>query len=60
LKSEAAEIWCTKMSGTAYGEWRRLLVPQLEFENATKAGVKTYAKLAARLRALNAYHFFNR
>ena len=28
LKSEAAQLWCEKMSGTRYGRWRYLFVPQ--------------------------------
>lgn len=60
LKSEAAEIWCKKMSGSRYGEWRYLLVPEQDFEHAVKAGVKTFAFLAKRLRALDAARVLTR
>ena len=34
LKSEAARLWCEKMSGTKYGQWRYLFVPQRKLEAA--------------------------
>ncbi len=37
LKSEAARLWCEKMSGTEYGQWRYLFVPQRKFEAALAA-----------------------
>jgi type III restriction enzyme len=49
LKSEAATLWCEKMSRTAYGHWRYLFVPQRKFEASIVAGVKSLADLAASL-----------
>jgi SOS-response transcriptional repressor LexA len=46
LKREAAELWCQKMSLTAYGTWRYLFVPQRKFERARSSGVSTFADLA--------------
>jgi hypothetical protein len=49
LKSEAATLWCEKMSRTVYGHWRYLFVPQRKFESAMAAGVKSMTDLAASL-----------
>ncbi len=49
LKSGAARIWCQKMSGTKYGQWRDLFVPQRQLEAALTSGVKSLAELAERL-----------
>lgn len=49
LKTEAAVLWCEKMSRTAYGSWRYLFVPQRKFEASVVAGVKSLADLAASL-----------
>jgi SOS-response transcriptional repressor LexA len=49
LKSEAAALWCEKMSRTRYGPWRYLFVPQRKFETAVAAGVKSLGELAASL-----------
>jgi len=49
LKSEAARVWCEKMSRTAYGPWRYLFVPQRKFEGAIAAGVKSLSELAGSL-----------
>jgi type III restriction enzyme len=46
LKSEAARLWCEKMSGTKYGQWRYLFVQQRKFEAAIAGGVKSLAELA--------------
>ncbi len=46
LKSEAARIWCEKMSGTKYGQWRYLFVQQRKLESALAASVKSLAELA--------------
>jgi type III restriction enzyme len=54
VKSEAAELWCKKLSGHTYGEWRQVLVQQRDFEQALNTGVKTFADLGKRLRALAA------
>jgi len=45
LKSRAAEAWCERMSLTAHGPWRYLLVPQRPFEASMAAGVKSYEAL---------------
>jgi hypothetical protein len=47
LKSEAARRWCEKMSATAYGTWRYLLIPQKRFEAAQAAGNKSLMELIA-------------
>jgi type III restriction enzyme len=44
LKSEAARLWCEKMSGTKYGQWQYLFVQQRKFESALAAGVKSLAE----------------
>jgi len=49
LKSEAARLWCEKMSGTRYGQWRYLFVPQKKLENALAARVKSLSDLAGSL-----------
>jgi len=49
LKSEAARLWCEKMSGTKYGQWRYLFVQQKKLEAALAAGVKSLADLAESL-----------
>lgn len=46
LKSEAARLWCEKMSGTRYGQWRYLFVPQRKLEASLAAGVNSLADLA--------------
>ncbi|MBM4185624.1 MAG: hypothetical protein FJ207_15630 [Gemmatimonadetes bacterium] len=53
LKSEAARIWCEKMSGTKYGQWRYLFVQQKKLETALAAGVKSLAEAAAGFAASN-------
>jgi hypothetical protein len=53
LKSEAARLWCEKMSLTAYGAWRYLFVPQKELELALAAGADSLAELAEVLLRLN-------
>jgi len=49
LKSEAARLWCEKMSGTKYGPWRYLLVQQRKLEAALTADVRSLAQLAEAL-----------
>ena len=49
LKTEAARLWCEKMSGTKYGQWRYLFVPQRKLEAALSADVKSLAELAESL-----------
>ena len=46
LKSEAAELWCQRMSTTRYGSWRYLFVQQKRFEAALAANVRSLAELA--------------
>ena len=49
LKSEAAELWCQRMSTTRHGSWRYLFVEQKRFEAALDAAVRSLAELAAAL-----------
>ena len=49
LKSDAARLWCEKMSGTKYGEWRYLFMPQRKLDAALASGVPSLADLAERL-----------
>ncbi|MFO1361352.1 MAG: S24 family peptidase [Burkholderiales bacterium] len=46
LKSEAARLWCEKMSATKYGTWRYLFIPQKKLEAALASGVRSVAELA--------------
>jgi hypothetical protein len=46
LKSEAARLWCEKMSGTKYGQWRYRFVQQKKLESALASGVKSLAELS--------------
>lgn len=46
LKSEAARLWCEKMSGTRYGQWRYLFAQQRKLEAAWAGGVRSLADLA--------------
>ena len=46
LKSEAAELWCQRMSTTRYGSWRYLFVQQKRFETALAANVRSLAELS--------------
>ena len=49
LKSEAARLWCERISRTSYGAWRFLFVPQRDFEKAGLANAGTLAELAKSL-----------
>lgn len=50
LKSEAATLWCERMTTSrSHGSWRYLLVPQGLFMKAMTAGVKTLAAFGATL-----------
>ena len=49
LKTQAAQLWCEKMSRTAYGQWRYLFVPQRKFEVAIQRGVRSLVELAQAL-----------
>lgn len=46
LKSEAARLWCEKMSGTKYGQWRYLFAQQKRLEAALSLGIDTLVGLA--------------
>jgi type III restriction enzyme len=46
LKSEAARLWCEKMSATKYGQWRYLFVQQRKLDAALAAGVRSLTDLA--------------
>jgi|ERR1051325_6720026 hypothetical protein len=47
LKSEAAILFCGRMSGSRHGSWRYLFVPQPKFQKAMQAGISTLADLNA-------------
>lgn len=51
LKSEAASLWCDKMSRTAYGSWRYLFVPQRKLESALARGVRSFEQIAQAMRS---------
>ena len=46
LKSEAARLWCEKMSGTKYGQWRYLFIQQRKLVAALAAGVRSLSELS--------------
>lgn len=47
LKSEAATLWCEKMSGTKkYGQWRYLFLQQRKLEGAVSSGLNSLSDLA--------------
>jgi type III restriction enzyme len=52
LKSEAARLWCEKMSATRYGQWRYLFAQQKKLEAALARGVKSLAEFADALVAV--------
>jgi SOS-response transcriptional repressor LexA len=49
LKSEAARLWCEKMTGTRYGQWRYMFVQQRKLKAALAAGVLSLADLSEAL-----------
>ena len=49
LKSEAADLWCQRMSATIYGSWRYLFVQQKKLDTALANGVRTLAELTKSL-----------
>ncbi len=49
LKTEAARLWCEKMSGTKYGKWRYLFVAQKDFDKPSVSNALTLGELAERL-----------
>ncbi len=46
LKSEAARLWCEKMSATKYGQWRYVFVQQRKLEAALASGVRSLGDLS--------------
>jgi len=50
LKTEAARLWCEKMSGTRYGKWRYLFVAQRDFDKPSVSNALTLGELADRVR----------
>jgi hypothetical protein len=52
LKSEAARLWCEKMSGTKYGQWRYLFVAQRHFDKRSVSSAPTLGELVTRLGTL--------
>lgn len=51
LKSEAAELWCSKMSAAPHGAWQYLFVQQKKLESVLASNVKTFSELATVLRS---------
>jgi hypothetical protein len=51
LTSEAARLWCEKMSGTKHGHWRYLFVAQRDFDRLSTANALTLSEVAKRLGA---------
>ncbi|MDE2108366.1 MAG: DEAD/DEAH box helicase family protein, partial [Gammaproteobacteria bacterium] len=49
LKSEAARLWCEKMSATKYGQWRYLFLQQKKLEAALASGVRSLIELSDQL-----------
>ena len=49
LKSEAAELWCQRMSATSYGAWCYLFVQQNKLNTVLANGVRTLAELTESL-----------
>jgi hypothetical protein len=49
LKSEAARLWCNRMSATKYGQWRYLFVQQHKLESVLAAGTKSLAEMSEAL-----------
>lgn len=49
LKSEAAQLWCEKMSRTRYGSWRYVLMQQKKLEAALAGGAKSLADIVKAL-----------
>ena len=53
LKSEAARLWCEKMSGTKYGQWRYLFVQQRKFDGFSTTEAPALNDLAKRARSVS-------
>jgi type III restriction enzyme len=49
LKSEAARLWCEKMSTTRYGHWKYLFLQQRLLEKAISSGAKSMADLTTKM-----------
>jgi hypothetical protein len=47
LKSEAAELWCGKMSAAPDSNWRYLLVQQKKLESALVSKLSSFAELSS-------------
>jgi type III restriction enzyme len=47
LKSEAAQLWCEKMSQTRYGNWRFVLLQQKKLDAALAGGAKSLDEIAS-------------
>jgi type III restriction enzyme len=47
LKSEAAQLWCEKMSQTRYGSWRYVLLQQKKLDAALVSGAKSLDEIAS-------------
>jgi type III restriction enzyme len=45
VKSEAARLWCERMTRAGQGRWRYLFLQQRKFERAMGHGVRTFAEL---------------
>ena len=54
VRTEAAQLWCQKMSQAQYGTWRCLFVQQRSFERALAAGVRSFAGLVDAVESSNA------
>ena len=51
LKTEAARLWCEKMSSTPYDSWKYLFAPQHDFEKAVAYGARSFRSLVFALGA---------
>jgi len=49
VKSEAARLWCERMTRADQGRWRYLFAQQRKFERAMDHGVRLFAELVAEL-----------
>jgi type III restriction enzyme len=54
LKSEAARLWCDRMTRSGSGIWAFLFVPERPFEASLRAGTQDFADLVGRLAARDA------
>lgn len=56
VKSEAARLWCERMTRAGQGRWRYLFAQQRKFEKAVGHGVRTFAELVAELEGAGGKH----